>query len=95
VKTVTIGWRSRKLRALYLETLQGSAKPERRAFAKISAARRRGQYNSSQNSLPAVPLKSGSGGMLFWKEQFETVCFNSFILKPALKWAWSACLRAF
>jgi hypothetical protein len=32
--------------------------------------------------------------LLFWKEQFETVCFNSFILKRALKWAWSACLRA-
>jgi hypothetical protein len=33
--------------------------------------------------------------LLFWKEQFQTVCFNSFILKRALKWAWSACLRAF
>jgi hypothetical protein len=30
-----------------------------------------------------------SVGLLFWKEQFETVCFNSFILKRALKWAWS------
>jgi hypothetical protein len=41
---------------------------------------------------------SGDAGQFccfFWKEQFETVCFNSFILKRALKWAWSACLRAF
>jgi hypothetical protein len=30
-----------------------------------------------------------------WREELETVCFDSFILKQALKWAWSACSRAF
>jgi hypothetical protein len=33
--------------------------------------------------------------LLFWKEQFQTVWFNSFILKPALKWAWSALFKSF
>jgi len=29
------------------------------------------------------------------EKEFETVCFGSFILKLALKWAWSAYLKAF
>jgi hypothetical protein len=31
----------------------------------------------------------------FWREGFETVCFDSFILKQALKQTRSVCLRAF
>jgi len=42
---------------------------------------------------------SGYAGLcrcfFFWREEFETDCFDSFILKQALKRAWSACLRAF
>ena len=41
---------------------------------------------------------SGYAGLFccsFGENSFETVCFNYFILKQALKWAWSACLRAF
>jgi hypothetical protein len=30
----------------------------------------------------------------FWREGFETVCFDSFILKQALKQTRSVCLRA-
>jgi hypothetical protein len=30
----------------------------------------------------------------FWGESFETVCFDSFILKQALKQTRSVCLRA-
>jgi hypothetical protein len=33
-----------------------------------------------QQNSPAMPDNSAA----FWREQFETVCFNSFILKPAL-----------
>jgi hypothetical protein len=32
---------------------------------------------------------------LFWREEFQTVCFNLFILKRALKLTRSVCLRAF
>jgi hypothetical protein len=41
---------------------------------------------------------SGYAGLFccsfFWRERVETVCFGPFILKLALKWAWSAYLRA-
>jgi hypothetical protein len=33
--------------------------------------------------------------LFFGEKEFETVCFGSFILKLALKWAWSAYLKAF
>jgi hypothetical protein len=31
----------------------------------------------------------------FWREEFEAVCFDSFVLEQALKLARSVCLRAF
>jgi hypothetical protein len=31
----------------------------------------------------------------FGENSLKQFAFNSFILKEALKWAWSACLRAF
>jgi hypothetical protein len=47
---------------------------------------------------------AGSGGrilwlrqkilLLFWREEFETDCLDSFILKQALKQTRSVCLRA-
>jgi len=49
-------------------------------------------------------LQSGKGRAIakrrrnsaaFWKEGFEPVCFDSFILKQALKQTRSVCLRAF
>jgi hypothetical protein len=30
--------------------------------------------------------------LFFGENSLERSCFNSFILKQALKWAWSACL---
>jgi hypothetical protein len=33
--------------------------------------------------------------LLFGEKSFETVCFDSFILKQALKQTRSVCLRAF
>jgi hypothetical protein len=44
-----------------------------------------------QQNSPATPDNSAA----FLERTIQTVCFNSFILKRALKWAWSACLRAF
>jgi hypothetical protein len=41
---------------------------------------------------PATPDYSAA---FFGEKKFEAVCFGSFILKLALKWAWSAYLRAF
>jgi hypothetical protein len=52
-----------------------------------------------QLSFQPVIERSVSGlvpaELFFCREDFETVCFDSFISKQALKWAWSACLRAF
>jgi hypothetical protein len=33
--------------------------------------------------------------LLFWREQFETVCFNSFILKRPLKWRVERLFKSF
>jgi hypothetical protein len=32
-------------------------------------------------------LTPDNSAAVFWREEFETVCFDSFILKQALKWA--------
>jgi hypothetical protein len=45
-----------------------------------------------QQNYPATPDYSAA---FFGEKEFEAVCFGSFILKLALKWAWSAYLRAF
>jgi hypothetical protein len=40
---------------------------------------------------------SGCAGLFccsFGEESLKTVCFDSFILTQAFKWAWSACLKA-
>jgi hypothetical protein len=46
-----------------------------------------------QQNSPATP--DYSAALFFGEKEFEAVCFGSFILKLALKWAWSAYLRAF
>jgi hypothetical protein len=44
-------------------------------------------------SFPSLSVRSpeSSGS---WREEFQTVCFNLFILKRALKLTRSVCLRA-
>jgi hypothetical protein len=39
--------------------------------------------------------QAGKFRCFFGEKSLKTVCFDSFILKHALKLAWSACLRAF
>jgi len=49
----------------------------------------------SMSEIAAKAVATPQNSAAFWREGFEPVCFDSFILKQALKQTRSVCLRAF